>query len=222
MVSGLWAGEGKIRVSSDQKGSDVYVNGKKKAVTGEGFSTIVLKAGTYTVKVVKPIDENYEYVQSKEIYVGDATSTKLNFKLERNIRGKAQETAGEKKQRWQRIGEVVTDTKLSMMWQDNAVAKSSKMKWESAKQYCQNLSMADSNDWRLPTYDELLPLVDYSRYNPSIVPGFKNVGTSVYYWTSSVYEPRNERIRILDFSNGGAHNGDKADENYVRCVRGGQ
>jgi len=77
----LYAGKGKIRVAADQQGAYVYVDGKKKAMTGEGFTSILLEEGEHTVKVEKPIDENYVYVQSKKVFVGEDTSTKLTFKL---------------------------------------------------------------------------------------------------------------------------------------------
>ena len=80
-VSALHAGKGKLRVASDQQGAYVYVNGKKKAMTGEGFSSILLEEGEYTIKVVKPIDEYFEYTQSKQVFVGEDTSVKLTFQL---------------------------------------------------------------------------------------------------------------------------------------------
>ena len=143
-VSTLYAGKGKVRIASNQQGAYVYVDGKKKAMTGEGFTSILLESGEYTVKVIKPIDEKYEYAQSKKVFVGEDTSMKLSFKLKKqmSVKGKALQAKADvaKMKRWQRSGEIVTDTKLGLMWQDNSKAKSTKKKWKSAKNYCQNLS----------------------------------------------------------------------------------
>ena len=83
----LYAGKGKIRVASDMQGAYVYVDGKKKAMTGEGFSSILLEEGDYTIKVVKPKDKYMGYMAEKRVFVGEDTSTKISFKLQLQARG---------------------------------------------------------------------------------------------------------------------------------------
>jgi len=226
MVSSLYAGKGKIRVASDHQGAYVYVDGKKKAMTGEGFSSILLEEGEYTVKVAKAIDEYFEYAQSKQVFVGEDTSVKLNFTLKQEMtaKGKALQVKKDasKLARWQRSGEVVTDRRLSLMWQDNSAAKSTKKKWKSAKNYCKNLSFRGYSDWRLPSYDELLTIVDYDRHDPAIMPSFKNVSTSGLYWSSSVYVSSTKYAWVVSFRHGHTNYRGKAYEFYVRCVRGRQ
>ena len=212
----LYAGKGKLRIAADKEGAYIYVDGKKKAMTGEGFTSILLEEGDYTVKVAKPIDESFEYSQSKKVFVGEDSSTKLAFKLKRKMtaKGKALQAA-----RWKRSDSVVTDTKLGLMWQDDSAAKSTYKKWKDAKRYCRNLSLAGHTDWRLPTYDELLSIVDYDRYNPAIMPSFKNVNTSDYYWSSSAYVSDSEYTWVVYFKDGYTNYYDKAEKHYVRCVR---
>lgn len=82
----LYAGKGKIRVASDMQGAYVYVDGKKKAMTGEGFSSILLEEGDYTIKVVKPKDKYMGYMAEKRVFVGEDTSTKISFKLQLQAR----------------------------------------------------------------------------------------------------------------------------------------
>ncbi len=218
MVSSLWAGKGKIRVASDQQGAYVYVDGKKKAMTGEGFSSILLEEGEYSVKVVKAADANYEYTQTKQIFVGEDSSVKHSFKLKRKITAQGRVAEQAKRERWQRSGSTVTDTKLGLMWQDNSKAKSIKKKWSSAKSYCRNLTLAGHSDWRLPSYDELLTIVDYDRYKPAIMPGFQNVASS-RYWSSSEYVSDAEYAWNVNFKDGNAGDFTESDEGYVRCVR---
>ena len=223
MVSSLHAGKGKIRVASDKQGAYVYVNGKKKAMTGEGFSSILLEEGEYTIKVAKAIDEYSEYAQSKQVFVGEDTSVKLNFTLKQEMtaKGKALQAKKDasKLSRWQRSGEVVTDTKLGLMWQDNSAAKSTKKKWKSAKSYCKNLSLGGYSDWRLPSHDELLTIVDYERYYPAIMPSFRNVSISGIYWSSSVYVSDKKSAWVVSFKGGDTGDYYKTDEGHVRCVR---
>ena len=78
----LYAGKGKIRVAADQEGAYIYVDGKKKAMTGEGFTSILLEEGEHTIKVVKPKDKYMGYVAEKKVFVGEDTSTKISLKLQ--------------------------------------------------------------------------------------------------------------------------------------------
>jgi len=124
--------------------------------------------------------------------------------------------------RWQSKGEVVTDTKLGLTWQDNSAVKNTKKKWKAAKEYCQNLSLEGYNDWRLPSYNELLTIVDYDKYDPAIIPSFKNASSSDFYWSSSVYVPFDKTAWIVHFEDGSTHTGYKIYKYSVRCVRGRQ
>ncbi|MCP4113742.1 MAG: SUMF1/EgtB/PvdO family nonheme iron enzyme [Desulfobacteraceae bacterium] len=80
-----WAGEkGKIRVSADREGAYIYVNGKKKAMTGEGYTSILLHEGEYEIKVEKKSDDgNWVYRGVKKVFVGEDTSTKIDIKTEK-------------------------------------------------------------------------------------------------------------------------------------------
>jgi hypothetical protein len=220
----LYAGKGKLRVASDHQGAYVYVDGKKKAMIGEGFSSILLEEGEYTIKVAKAVSEQYETYISKRVFVGEDSSVKITLNPNKvqptkEYALKLKELDRPKLARWKRSGEVVTDTKLGLMWQDNSAAKSTKKKWKSAKNYCKNLSMGGHSDWRSPNYDELLTIVDYDRYDPAIMPSFKNVASS-YYWSSSVYGNA-EYLWFVRFKDGHTNYEDEMNEHYIRCLRAG-
>ena len=223
MASSLYADKGKVRIASDQQGAYTYVDGKKKAMTGEGFTSILLEEGDHKVKVVKPISENLEYSQSKDVFVGADSSVKLKFKLKKGLTKLGKEKLAKKDayklQRWKQNGDVVTDTKLGLVWQDNSSVKSKERNWKSAKKYCKNLNLDGKSDWRLPSYDELLTIVDYDRYDPVIMPSFKNFASS-HYWSSSGASFASRKAWRVYFYGGGTGDIDKSDECYVRCVRG--
>lgn len=218
-VNALYAGKGKVRIASDKEGAYIYVDGKKKAMTGEGFTSILLEEGDHTVKVVKEVDGIYEYTQTKQIFVGEDSSVKYVFKLKRQmtVQGKVAEEV--KLTRWRRSGSTVTDKKLGLEWQDSSEVKSNNRKWSLAKSYCSNLTLAGHRDWRLPTYDELLTIVDYDRYDSAIMPSFQNISSSGY-WSASVCLSDTRFAWYVPFSSGGTGQGTLNVGNYVRCVRG--
>jgi hypothetical protein len=57
--------------------------------------------------------------------------------------------------------DVVTDLATGLVWQraDDGLARN----WEASLSYCQNLTLATCNDWRLPDAKALQSIVDYTR-----------------------------------------------------------
>ncbi len=220
----LYAGKGKIRVASEPSGAYVYVDGKKKAMTGEGFTSILLEEGEHVIKVAKEAAKQYQRYAQKSIFVGADTSVKITLKLDKwepapSYRVILQQKDIPKFQRWKRNGEVVVDTKLNLMWQDNSEAKRVEKKWKEAKNYCQNLSLAGYNDWRLPNYNELLTIADYDHYEPAIMPSFKNIASDIYWSSSEAVSSAKDAWKVI-FSVGGTYGlGTKSLEYFVRCVR---
>ncbi|MCX5905426.1 MAG: DUF1566 domain-containing protein, partial [Proteobacteria bacterium] len=115
---------------------------------------------------------------------------------------------------------TITDLSTGLMWQKYAL---SDYTWEQALTFCENLNMAGYKDWRLPTWKELLSILDYSSYNPAINITFFPGTEPGWYWSSTTYMA-NHSLKwnvLFDygqvlFSNGELNN------YYVRAVRGGQ
>jgi hypothetical protein len=117
--------------------------------------------------------------------------------------------------------EIVNDTTICMMWQDDVTSKTVLKKWAEAIDYCENLSFANYDDWRLPNFNELHSIFDTSKYNPSIKDTFINVETSIY-WTSTTYALDTKMAWVLDFTGYSMTNNFNKELNYyVRCVRDG-
>jgi hypothetical protein len=72
-----------------------------------------------------------------------------------------------------------------------------------------------SNKWRLPTIEELLALVDYTKYDPASTVDI----TSDYYWSSTTDASRSDYAWLVDFCNGSPDGYYKTASEYVRCVR---
>ena len=120
---------------------------------------------------------------------------------------------------------IVIDSNTKLQWQDDYSDNGGNIKsatWADAISYCENSSLGDYTDWRLPNKNELLSLVDYGKYNPSIDTNkFTNVGSS-YCWSSTTGADYSDSAWVVDFDDGYTNGNGKSSTNYVRCVRAGQ
>jgi hypothetical protein len=72
--------------------------------------------------------------------------------------------------------------------------------------------------WRLPTFNELLSIVDYRRVNPAINPVFEYVNEGTY-WTSIDFSATTSRAWTIDFRTGKTYYSYKTTNHSVRCVK---
>ena len=71
---------------------------------------------------------------------------------------------------------TVTDNRTGLVWQKcgsgldatTCSGSATRYTWNDALNYCNNLSLANQTDWRLPNAKELESLTDDTKYNPSI------------------------------------------------------
>lgn len=90
--------------------------------------------------------------------------------------------------------------------------------WDELVNGSNNESLCGYNDWRVPITQELISIVDISRYNPSIdINYFPNTNSSVY-WMASPYS-NIDRARASNFSKGTSHSYSRSSNLYVRLVR---
>ncbi len=91
-----------------------------------------------------------------------------------------------------------------------------------AVDYCGDLSTGGYTDWRLPDYHELLGIVDYGQYDPSIDTAvFPGTPSSHFCSSSSFVLHPNYAWRVFFITGHVWKNFDKANYDNVRCVRGG-
>jgi hypothetical protein len=127
---------------------------------------------------------------------------------------------------------TVTDTCTGLMWQkdtadvngDGLVSPEwdggDAVIWRDALEYCEGLSFAGHDDWRLPNVRELQSIVDYGRFDPAIDPVFGALFG--YYWSSSTYADNPDSAWIVSFNDGYVLvDFDKGLHFHVRAVRRG-
>lgn len=109
----------------------------------------------------------------------------------------------------------VIDHKTGLVWQksDDGIKRT----WAEAQEYANTLELGGYNLWRLPTIEELIGLVDYTRANPAINPIFDC--RSNHYWSSSTYAYYQDYAWHVNFYYGYVAADYKDSSNlYVRCV----
>jgi hypothetical protein len=110
---------------------------------------------------------------------------------------------------------VVVDSIYKLMWQDGKEIY--RGTYDEAIKYCDNLSFAGFDDWRLPTVNELISITDKSKFNPAINSVFKYVESSDY-WSSTKHIVVSSWW-IVDFVYGGGGWNYGFNRSFVLCVR---
>jgi len=116
---------------------------------------------------------------------------------------------------------TVNDEVTGLIWQQEEPDIA--MSWEEALTYCENFTLGESSDWRVPDVYELQSIVDYGRYDPSIDPIYFPGTKDSAYWSSSpdASDPDYAWVVLFSFSNIQPSN--KTGLKYwARCVRGHQ
>jgi gluconolactonase len=111
---------------------------------------------------------------------------------------------------------TVTDQNTQLVWQQGEVTPA--VTWEAALTYCENLTLANRSDWRLPNIKELQSISDDTRARPSIDTTYFPQVQSSRYWSSTTLFGRATSAWFLDFSSGLTSYNDKPGLLSVRCV----
>ncbi len=119
--------------------------------------------------------------------------------------------------------QTVTASGTSLMWQRDSTSVIS-MTWTAALSYCEGLTLADHDDWRLPNIKELRSISDDSVFGPSVdTSAFTMTTTSkettTVYWSSTTRENDTSQAWYVDFYFGLVSHFDKTDTGYVLCTR---
>ena len=116
---------------------------------------------------------------------------------------------------------TVSDTQTKLMWQQ--VTDGNTYTWAAAGTYCDGLTLAGKDDWRLPTAAEGASLVDYTVGAPTINgTAFPGVATNASFWTSvdDTYSAGLNKWRVeLSMATALAQAHVSLDPQSTRCVR---
>ncbi|MET1256179.1 putative Ig domain-containing protein, partial [Aliikangiella maris] len=124
------------------------------------------------------------------------------------------------------IDEVVVDNQAGLMWQDALINKTETRTWQQSIDYCEALTHAGYDDWRLPNINELLYALPNTTFNHQTdlsdangEPWNSEVPYRKPYWSSTPSHWDTSRAWTSE-SLAFTHNGYSQDEQYyARCVR---
>lgn len=118
------------------------------------------------------------------------------------------------------VAGIVIDKQSGLIWQDDEAVNSLTTDWEGAKEYCDDLDLADFDDWHLPDIKLLESIVQPKNYPKAIMPSFVNVASDVY-WSSSELMSERDSVWNVNFENGSSNGYYKNYKGHVRCIRDG-
>ena len=116
-------------------------------------------------------------------------------------------------------GDVVRDHVSGLDWTRQNVGDKA-LNWADGKAACSACRIGGFEDWRPPTIQELLTLVDYTRKSPAIDAAFQC--DSEWYWTCTPAASSSGGAWIVDFDGGYSGWGPRDYGYRVRAVRSGQ
>ena len=117
-------------------------------------------------------------------------------------------------------GDTVRDAQSGLIWTRNTLP-GGRRKWADAKKVAEECRAGGFIDWRLPTIQELLSIVDYERSEPSTDPMFEC--ESSWYWTATPCASSPSVCAWgVCFGNGYSFWDGQNYEGFVRAVRPGQ
>ena len=114
---------------------------------------------------------------------------------------------------------MIKDPKSNLVWEDTMHVSEVKITHIKAKSYCSELKLGAFEDWRLPTLNELLSIVDYKRYKPALLKEFSYANKDTLYWSSTPYAKTSDEFWGVSFKDGATSNASETYDRYVRCVR---
>lgn len=182
----------------------------KSSVSAKSLPTLQLRAqpkDTLSGEAVKAMLKQYDFYCAERDWSKDWS----------NPQGKGTNHRYELQQQ----GKVVIDRATGLMWQQSGSPKS--MSYENAKAYVTQLNkegFAGFNNWRLPTLEEAMSLMEPKQLNGDFYIDSKFDETQSWIWTADTYSAG--RAWSVYFSYGHCFHGGIGSSVFVRAVRSGQ
>ena len=115
---------------------------------------------------------------------------------------------------------AVRDSTTGLVWSVAYAAEGKRVNWAEAKKAAAATALFGATDWRLPSREELLSLVDNSRRNPAIdTDAFPNTKPN-FHWSSSPLAGDSDLAWLVYFDGGDSNYFNVDNVAFVRACRG--
>ena len=114
--------------------------------------------------------------------------------------------------------DIVTDNITGLKWLEITNQSNSSFLWDDAMSHCDRLSSQGHFDWRLPTINELLGLIDRGNEAQAFDPIFSHLSASVF-WSSTIVKEQDSLRWGIHVLNVGGYRYEKTYKHAVMCVR---
>ena len=111
-------------------------------------------------------------------------------------------------------GDMIIDNITGLKW----LRLDKSFTWDNAMYQCDSLSAKGYFDWRLPTINEFLGLVDIGNESQAFDPIFSNIIGSVF-WSSTIVKEQQSLRWGMHILNVGGYRYEKTYKHAVMCVR---
>lgn len=113
------------------------------------------------------------------------------------------------------------DRKTGLIWSADVIGSKDGMPWAEAKTAVAGIKLLGKSDWRLPTIQELLSIVDYERFDPAVDTQYFK-GPFGFTWSSTVAKSPSGCAWGVDLDDGDSNRYGQTYGLLVRAVRVGQ
>jgi len=122
--------------------------------------------------------------------------------------------------------DCVRDNKTGLVWEVRQESglhhKEAAYTWKESQKFAQRVNekgLCGSSDWRLPSKNELLSIVDEQRESPKIDTQYFPNTQNGFYWSSSPYKQHENGAWLVYFNLGSEFAGNKEIIYHARMVR---
>ncbi len=247
LFTGCFKEDGQIRIKSDIENAIIYIDGDKKGMTGDGYTTIIIEEGDHKVRIYKEKNKEWYYEGTQDVFIGANSSVKVKidtdkkateYRIERLVQEKKEREIRLAKDKKERVNkkniwnlkyskyEVYADYENQLVWQNNNDVNNIRKQWVSTINYKAKNYMNTYGD-TATTYCENLKFADFTDWRlptrNELTDLYKRKihlnGSSNYYWSSTTYPNYKYAALMIHASDGYEGSDPKKAIHSVRCVR---